>query len=1445
MTDCLYTFGTGCYNPMHIELSILPKQTMMNNYRFLKSKLLLLLIFLSNITLAQSLDGLTLINAATDTEIASITEGSVFKIEETGNQLNIRANTTGTIGSVKFVLNGTPKNTEGAAPYAMVGDVSGDYKIWTPSIGQQTIKVTAYTEANAGGSVIGALEYNFSFSETVVPIESPSEIGTGAVTMSGELKQWHKITLDFDGPTHSETDNSPNPFMDYRLDVTFSKGDKTFVVPGYFAADGNAAESSASSGNVWRVHFAPNETGTWNYSASFRIGRDLAVSDDATAGEAVTSIDGKTGTFEVLASDKVAPDFRAKGRLKYVDKHHLQFEGTGEYFIKGGADAPENFLAYDGFDGVFKTDGHKDNLVKNWQPHVQDWNEGDPTWQSGKGKGIIGAVNYLADQGLNVFSFLTMNINGDDRNVYPYVSYSDYKHFDCSKLDQWEIVFTHGQKRGMYLHFKTQETENDQLLDGGNVGKTRKLYYRELIARYAHHLVFNWNLGEENTQTVQQRKDMAAYFASHDPYQNHIVIHSYPDQQDIVYPTLLGNASKLTGASIQTGWQKVYADTKRWIKSSADAGKPWVVANDEQGSANIGVPEDDFTGTPNIHQIRQKVLWGNFMAGGAGVEYYFGYQRPHSDLSAQDLRTRAKSWSYVSHALEFFRNHIPFQDMTAKDGLVKSGAWCLAKEGDTYLIYLPSGGTTHINLAGAAGLYEVSWFDPINGGAPQAGGTTLIAGEGTANIGTAPNANTQDWAVLVKKTDSVIDEPLPVIKTTSVSGTAPLEITFDATASQDNGSITSYSWDFGDNSDAVSGATATHTFTQSGTFTVTLTVTDNENKTATSSTIIKVEEEVVPGCEQQVWMSADLSFTNSAFYVDNYTGTPLLAIVPNEATGAPVSATIEKEFRGGSCDYDITFHGVGESDGQAEFKVYINNQQLGSTIVLPLSSQGWEMGAAFNRTFEGVTLNDHDIIKVEGKTASADGQEWSRARWLKLVITPEGQSSGGGEGGDASSCNDGAFEEKDGYLVVEAEDVELNDSWQIVNSFSEAALGEGHIEHKGANSYNTVKQNSILEYKIQINTPGVYQFKWRARNGKAAVKFDEENDSWLKIDADAFYGTKNGQTVDLHDHFVKIWIQSINEWSWNSQGEGHDASGKKVNGMGIFARFDNAGEYTVYIGGRSHNHPIDRFALYQSGKGGIAMNVDTPASRKGGCMEDKSAWEVIYSSSENEAGNSGNALDADAQTYWITKHGTGPKPSLPHDLQIDMKERYEVSKVFYQSRQDNPVGTVGQYEIYISDDKMQWGEPVAEGTFDWGSDLQKNHKKLQIIELEESVKGRYLRLRALTEAHNNPSITTIAVAELGIGGQMTGDDPVLSVTDNYLENKVIGLYPNPVQNSFKIQNADNIEQVEIFSLVGNSVNPSLWNSKLNKVNVENLHSGIYIIQANINNEIQRFRFIKE
>jgi hypothetical protein len=636
---------------------------------------------------------------------------------------------------------------------------------------------TLSTSQNVGAAVVVNGQVQAANETEIEKPVAQSKDGKGDVAISGELKQWHKVTLTLDGPYATEADTRPNPFTDYRMTVTFTheSGAPSYQVPAYFAADGNAGETSASEGIKWRAHLSPDKTGKWNYKVSFLKGTMVATADMPWM-KILAPYNGIEGSFTVAETDKTGRDFRAKGRLEYVGKNHLQFKGSGEYFYKAGADAPETLLAFEDFDNTVTS---KPKVpVKKYTAHLQDYKEGDPSWKNGKGKGLIGAINYLAGKGVNSFSFLTYNAGGDGDNVWPFVSRNEKLNYDCSKLDQWQIVFEHGQSKGMYLHFKTQETENDdnlkgkdnpsglvpESLDGGDLGPERILYYRELIARFGYLLALNWNIGEENTQSTENHIDITKYFHQNDPYRHNIVLHTFPGADEKVYSPLLGNKSKLTGVSLQNSWDAVFKKTLKWVTESNAAGKPWVVANDEQGSAAKGVPADPgykgfdaSTVGYDIHDIRKQTLWANIMAGGAGVEYYFGYQLPENDLLMEDYRSRDQSWDYCRMAINFlYDNKIPFQEMKNADALVGNTTMakdkhCLAKAGEIYLVQLAYVPTSTLDLKEVPGDFTIEWFNPVTGGKLLKGSVKSAKGGKLVSLGNAPAKVNQDWIVLVKK----------------------------------------------------------------------------------------------------------------------------------------------------------------------------------------------------------------------------------------------------------------------------------------------------------------------------------------------------------------------------------------------------------------------------------------------------------------------------------------------------------------------------------------------------------------------------------------------------------------------------------------------------------------------------------------------------------------------
>lgn len=313
------------------------------------------------------------------------------------------------------------------------------------------------------------------------------------------------------------------------------------------------------------------------------------------------------------------------------------------------------------------------------------------------------------------------------------------------------------------------ERQVPESLDGGDLGPQRRLYCRELIARFGHNLALNWNLGEENTQSTEQQKAMIDFIARLDPYEHPIVVHTYPNRQDQVYRPLLGEKSKLTGVSLQnSGIQDTHWQVVKWVRESEQAGKPWVVAFDESGTAAHGQPPDlgykgfdghDKTGKMAYteHEVRRQTLWGTLMGGGAGVEYYFGYQFDENDLVCEDWRSRDRSWDYCRIALQCFQElSIPFHRMRPADERIGSDPrnnrhYCFAEPGEVYLVYIAEGDVPALDLSDGEGRFRVSWFNPRKGGQLVDGSVAAVDGGDTRDIGSPPSSTEEDWLAVIRK----------------------------------------------------------------------------------------------------------------------------------------------------------------------------------------------------------------------------------------------------------------------------------------------------------------------------------------------------------------------------------------------------------------------------------------------------------------------------------------------------------------------------------------------------------------------------------------------------------------------------------------------------------------------------------------------------------------------
>lgn len=473
---------------------------------------------------------------------------------------------------------------------------------------------------------------------TATPTPSP--------TPAGSVAKWSKLELEFTGPASTGMSDTQNPFK-ILVDVTFvGPSGRNYVVPAFYDGDGNGG----LDGNVWRVRFSPDQTGTWTY----------------TTASAEPLLDGHSGSFDVTnpvgCSSYVAgglPDFACVGRLEYAGEHYPKF-ADGAYWLKGGADDPEDFLG----PGVTVGFATKEE-----------------------------AVDFLADHAVNSMYIMLQNVDGDGRNVWPWVGSSqtqakaNHEHFDVAKLGEWEQLFSYIQSSGLVLHLVLED-------DSGWAGFNRSMYYREMIARFAHHNGIIWNIAEEYQENYSsdQVKSFAQMLRGLDPYGHPITVHHAGSTS--AWDPFLGDA-RLDLTSFQTSKTPQNPTAASWFAAVENSGRVIPISFDETGK--LAASDRD---------LARHILWSVYLGGGM-FELHTSPLTEYQDFAAHfDDMTRARS---------LIEQHPYWQLQPANEILISGSAYIFADAGELYMSYLPTGGSVHLDLSAAPGTFQAVWFDPASG----------------------------------------------------------------------------------------------------------------------------------------------------------------------------------------------------------------------------------------------------------------------------------------------------------------------------------------------------------------------------------------------------------------------------------------------------------------------------------------------------------------------------------------------------------------------------------------------------------------------------------------------------------------------------------------------------------------------------------------------------------
>jgi PKD repeat protein len=170
-----------------------------------------------------------------------------------------------------------------------------------------------------------------------------------------------------------------------------------------------------------------------------------------------------------------------------------------------------------------------------------------------------------------------------------------------------------------------------------------------------------------------------------------------------------------------------------------------------------------------------------------------------------------------------------------------------------------------------------------------------ISGVGSGDPATTGYSNYGSLGqyVLEGTTGSSAIPPTALILPGELSGEAPLGFWFTGSDSTDDGTITSYAWNFGDGSTS-SYPNPYHEFTSAGVFTVTLTVTDDDGLTGSASATVTVTKQQVH--VKSIWLTPTSSSTavsaTATVMIANSYDTPISGAIVTGSWSGVVQETL-------------------------------------------------------------------------------------------------------------------------------------------------------------------------------------------------------------------------------------------------------------------------------------------------------------------------------------------------------------------------------------------------------------------------------------------------------------------------------------------------------------------------------------------------------------------------
>ena len=493
-----------------------------------------------------------------------------------------------------------------------------------------------------------------------------------------------------------ERPDAPNPFTDAGLRGSFARADgsERREVEGF---------CDSADGGTYRIRFMPSLPGDYTYTLTYRSGGFQATG---------------AGAFRASPGRRRGP-IRVDPRYPW----HFIWEGTGEHYFFNGTTA--YFLM-----------GWKDERVIRYsidRLHRLKVNRIRVTIAGREG-------TFFGEPVMNGENFTTFPTpwpaqQADDL----YHPGFDYTRFDLGYWRKFERGIQYARDRDVILSLVLDMNDNKVHPAAGSEDEHR--FIRYAVARFGAMSNITWDLGDdlERYRSDAWTHETGTLIKKWDPYGHLATSHPVEDtHQD-------RTSDWFDFTSFQDWGRSQHAYILRQRSAQEKTGRIIPQTNEEYGYEDHYPMWAPGPGSDSADVLR-RTAWDIYMAG--------GYQ-----LVGESCRRGTNIWPDTGggwlngrgddtmtmfvgfgHIVDFFTS-FEWWKADPHDELVNNGAYCLARPGEIYAVYLPREGDVTVHLG--AGTYSARWF-----GASTGEVIPLAPASGPEWV-SPRTPDRQDWALLL------------------------------------------------------------------------------------------------------------------------------------------------------------------------------------------------------------------------------------------------------------------------------------------------------------------------------------------------------------------------------------------------------------------------------------------------------------------------------------------------------------------------------------------------------------------------------------------------------------------------------------------------------------------------------------------------------------------------